>query len=253
MKLKRKTTVQVGIFVSFGIVLTMAFVFFIGKERSLFKKRYTLVAPFKDVSGLRMGAMVQLAGLNVGFVDGVRFPKDNAADHLEVVLEIGKKFQERIRQDSRASIQTQGLLGDKYILITTGSGNVPVLQEGETLVTEGIGGLTALADSGKEMMEEVRTAAKKFQNTLDQLALGGDDRALAKSTLWNLNRASYDLRLILDGIRNGEGSIGALLRDPALYHDLRALIGHADRSKLLKNVIRATIVEQEKVSTQPVE
>lgn len=252
MQIKRATLIDVGLFVVVGLGLALAALFFIGRERSFFERRYTLYSQFEDVSGLRMGALVQLAGLNVGYVQGVRFPQDKGSDKLEVVLKISRDYKERIRKDSKASIQTQGLLGDKYILITTGHPNVPPLEDGEFLLTEEGAGIQALASSGSKTLKEVQEAAKKFREALEKLPLEGKDKESMRKTMKNVEGSSEDLQVILSRVRKGEGTVGALLMDPALYHDLRALMGHANRNKLLKNLIRATIAEQEKATQKPI-
>lgn len=252
MKILKKTILDVGIFVAVGIGLVMIVLFFIGRERNLFEPRYTLHARFNDISGLRMGAVVRLAGLNVGYVDGVRFPKEGEGDLLEVVMKVNKDFQDRIRGDSRASIQTQGLLGDKYISISTGTTASAPLQDGAVLQTEGVGGIAALADKSTEMVEEITEAAKSLRKALDNLPLEPADKEHLRKTFANVDQASQDLKVIFSRVRHGEGSLGAFLADPALYHDLRALLGRANRNKLLKNMIRATIQEQDKATRRPI-
>lgn len=251
MRLRRKTLIEVGIFVTLALAATFLAVFMIGRGRGIVGKTYTLRVAFDDVSGLRQGAQVQLAGLNVGYVDGVRFSGDSKSRGLDVILKISVGFKEFIRQDSTASIQTQGLLGDKYILITRGRTSSPVLNDGESLQSEGIGGLSAMAAKGSKMMDEVALTAQRFRKVLEKLSLDEADEGTVKNILAEVEGASADLHTILSGMKEGEGTIGALLKDPALYHDLRALMGRANRSKLLKNLIRATISEQEKATTQP--
>lgn len=253
MRVSKRTLIDVGVFVTIGVGLAMVVVFFIGRERSLFEKRYTLIAPFKDISGLRMGAVVRLAGLNVGYVDGVRFPADKGSDHLEVMLKISEEYKERIRKDSRAGIQTQGLLGDKFISLTTGNPAMPTLEDGNVLQTEGIGGVAALADAGKELMEDLKETSKKFRETLDKLPVDPEDKWRVKEILWNMQATTADIKSLTARIRKGEGTVGGLLVDSSLYHDLRALLGRASRNKLLKRYIRAAILEQEKGTRMPVE
>ena len=252
MKTKRSALIDVGIFMTVGLVLALVSVFFVGREKSLFEKRYALVASFKEISGLRMGAIVQLAGLNVGYVDGVRFSKEGSGDHLDVILKIGKTYQDRIRKDSKASIQTQGLLGDKYILITTGSGNMPPLVNGNTIATEEGGSFAALAETGRKTLDEIQETAKTFRSAVKELKLDDKDREHIKKILAHLDETSASFSIIMEKVKNGEGTVGALLMDPSIYFDMRALMGHANRNKLLKNMIRATIEEQEKATTKPV-
>lgn len=242
MRIKRKTLIEVGVFVTAALGAAFLAIFLIGRERGLFGKTYTLVAPFEDVSGLRQGAQVQLSGLNVGYVDGVRFSQKIKG--LDVILKISTDYKDYIRQDSLASIQTQGLLGDKFILIARGSPSQPALSEGDILATEGIGGLGAIAEKGKKMMDEIAAAAEKFREVLEKVPLDPKNRQAIQNILTNLEA-------IIADVHEGKGTIGALLRDPALYHDLRALLGHANRSKLLKNLIRASIAEQEEATQKP--
>lgn len=244
MKIRSKTLIEVGVFVAVALGATFFAIFLVGRERGLFGRAYTLLASFDDVSGLREGAQVQVAGLNAGYVDGVRFAQTTKG--LDVVLKISTHFKDFIRSDSVASIETQGLLGDKFILISRGSPASPPLADGDFLRTEGIGGLSAIADKGKKMMDEMALAARRFREALEKIPLDEANRQAIKSIL-------ADLSEIMAGLKEGEGTIGALLRDPALYHDLRALMGRANRSKLLKNLIRATITEQEKATQQPVQ
>lgn len=244
MRIKRKTLIEVGVFVTVAVGATFFAIFLIGRERGLFGRTYTLIAPFEDVSGLREGARAQLSGLNVGYVDGVRFSQKTKG--LDVILKITTDFKNYIRQDSLASIQTQGLLGDKYILISRGSPSLPALSDGSVLQTEGLGGLGAMAEKGKKMMEEITTAAEKFREALEKVPLDPKNRQAIQHIL-------QDMEAIVADVREGKGTIGALLRDPGLYHDVRSLLGRANRSKLLKNLIRATIAEQERETGRPLE
>ena len=250
MRVKQKTLIEVGIFVALGLGIALVSVFFIGQGRSFFSRTYTIIASFNEVSGLRKGAVVQLSGLNVGYVDGVRLPQNKEGKNLDVVLKIMERYKEYIRRDSLATMQTQGLLGDKFILVTRGSPSQPALANGESIETQGGADLTG---KGKEMLSAMTDAAKKFRETMDKLSLDETDKEAVKKILSNMEGASGDLKSILNRVNQGEGTIGALLKDPALYNDMRALMGRANRSKLLKNLIRSTISEEEKGTKKPLE
>ena len=73
-----------------------------------------------------------------------------------------------------------------------------------------------------------------------------DGKKDTKGLITNLKKASSDLSEILAGIRRGEGTVGMLIRDPELYNEMKALLGKANRSKLMKTVIRATLQENDK-------
>lgn len=246
MRTKKSTLIDVGIFVAVGLGLAMVAIFFIGRERSLFEKRYTLSVLFSNISGLRLGAVVQLAGLNVGYVSGVRFPKEGTdTGKLMVIMKVNEAYKNHIRTDSAASIETQGLLGDKFIQITPGTLARPPLQDGDAVSSQEGHSMQVLAEEGKKTMIELQETSKKIRETLDKIPWETIDKEKVQKILDNVES-------VTSSVKEGDGTIGALLMDPSLYFDLRALLGQANRNKLLKNLIRATIEEQEKATAMPI-
>jgi phospholipid/cholesterol/gamma-HCH transport system substrate-binding protein len=303
MKKQFFTEVRVGLFVLFGLVFVMIAIFMLGSEKRLFENFYTIYSKFEDISGLRVGAAVQLAGLDVGMVDEIRFSKDISEKEVTVVLRLNTKFQDRIRADSVATINTQGLLGDKFIYISVGSPLEPVLDDGAFIKTEEAVPIYQLAEKAGKIMDDIGDAAeaiktmlvsvegekdgdfkmtlKSVRTTLERIQKGpGLAHALiydpegkqvverlsvalksisdlttgiseegkkeTRGLVTNLRMASADLEKILSGIRRGEGTLGKLVRDPELYNDLRAFLGKANRSKLIRAVVRTTIEENDK-------
>ena len=298
------TELRVGLFVSAGLVLTMIVIFMIGTESRLFGRYYTLFANFEGISGLRTGAPVQLAGLKVGYVDDIHFPEDMKERRITVELQIHKVYQKHIRQDSVASIETEGLLGDKFVYLSMGSEVQPVIPDRGVVPSKETTSIFALADKAGEVMDDIgeasaalrdmltsikgkkgegdlRAAISSVRRTLEQIEKG---KGLAHALIFdpkgeeaidhladtlksvsgivagaeeeskgelgglivNLRHASADLRTILGRVRRGEGTIGRFINDPSLYEDLRSLVGRANRSKLMRAVIRSTIRERER-------
>ncbi|MBI2342459.1 MAG: MCE family protein [Deltaproteobacteria bacterium] len=304
MQDREKIQIRVGIFVLLGLILGMYFIFMIGGEKQLFEQRYTLNTKFKDISGLRVGAPIQLAGLKVGFVDSIKFSPDLTQKDVEIALKINKKFQDRIRKDSEAAINTQGLLGDKFVYISVGSETELVLQDGDFLAGREVASLYSIAEKGGEILENVKeasTSAKKFfedmyagkenireslqslrnimhqtekgEGLLNALIYDSKGREVvadiadsmeslknivgradeedkkngeASGVVKNLRVASEDLKQIVAKVNRGEGTIGGLIADPTIYNDIRALFGRANRNKLLKTVVKATLTENDK-------
>ncbi len=128
----KKTSLEffVGVFliVSFAAFAYISLQF---GEFSFFSqgRNYTLVAEFDSVSGLKKGAQVSIAGVDVGKVSTIRLTEDQQA-RVELYLNRDVK----ITEDAIASIKTQGIIGDKYIRISQGGSDV-FLEEGG-LITE---------------------------------------------------------------------------------------------------------------------
>src|SRR3990170_3653671 len=100
MDKKTFTQVRVGIFVSLGVLLIMVVIFLLGGERNLFERHYSLYSNFGNISGLRIGASVFLAGITVGSVEDIQFPKELTDREVRVRLKIATRFRDRIREDS---------------------------------------------------------------------------------------------------------------------------------------------------------
>lgn len=265
--------IKVGFFVLVALAVAMLFIFMIGSEKSIFRSQYTLSATFADISGLRIGAPVQLAGLNIGQVSDIRFPKDLAEKKIVVKFKIAKKFQDRVREDSVATINTQGLLGDKFIFVTMGSPDKPVIEHGGMITSREVVGIYDLAEKGGEILTDIQKAVNSASKVFQNLSEGKGDVAASLSSLRVIleqaekgkglvhslifdpdgEKISKDVSEVVNNLRNitkkvddGEGTIGALIADPTIYQQLRAFFGKANRNLLMKSLVRATIKENER-------
>jgi phospholipid/cholesterol/gamma-HCH transport system substrate-binding protein len=218
------TEARVGIFVIAGILLAMIVVFQLGSQHEIFQRQCTLFASFRDISGLRVGATVQLAGLNVGSVDDIRFPKDLMNKQITVVLRIRRHFQDRIRADSVATVNTQGLLGDKYIYISVGSEDQPVIPDHGFVPSKETTSIFALADKAGKIMDDIGDAASSLNDLMKSVQGGkeGDLKASIKS-----------IRHTLEQIEKGKGTLHALIYDPKGEELVRDL---ADTMRSMKEI-----------------
>jgi phospholipid/cholesterol/gamma-HCH transport system substrate-binding protein len=107
-----------GMFFLVGVVLVSGVIFFIGFNKGFSQPRITMAVLFDKVGGLTEGAPVRLSGVTVGLVDSISFlPEEVMARGIEVKLSVYKKFEEQVRRSTRVSVQTEGVLGSKYIEI----------------------------------------------------------------------------------------------------------------------------------------
>src|SRR5277367_3149774 len=118
MAKQAEVEIKVGLFVSIGLGLIMLAILLLGGANSLFTRNNTYFSHFPSVEGLISGAKVVIGGLQVGTVDSVEF--DAERKDIRVRIEVARKYAEWIRKDSTLEIMTQGVLGDKYISVTSG-------------------------------------------------------------------------------------------------------------------------------------
>lgn len=275
MESAKNTELRVGLFVFFGGVLALLTVFFIGGQQSVFSRKYELHAHFESGSGLRPGANVVLAGVPVGQVERIDLPEKVDERNVTVVLTVDREQQARIRADSVATIMTQGLLGDKYISITLGGEAQAMLEDGSSIISQEEFSFTQVMDKAGVLLDEVigvsETVNKllaagtneetkgdiaailhSLRGTLEEIEKGKgavhsliyDDEG--KTAVRDLVASIQGLKEITDKLKNGDGTVGKLIQDPALYYDLRTLMGRINRNKLYRTVVRETVEQNDK-------
>lgn len=192
---------RVGLLILASLVVVAGGVFWVGSTGNVFGERFRLVTLMSSASGLAPGASVQLAGQNVGQVSRVDLiapeQRSDGGEAVAVTLAVDRGVATQIREDSRARIQTQGLLGDRLINITPGSPGAAPLRPGDTLAAV---------------------------EPLDYQEILGE----ASGAVGNLTRITRDLSELTGRIAEGEGTAGRLLLDPTLYRRLVSLSGSLD-------------------------
>jgi phospholipid/cholesterol/gamma-HCH transport system substrate-binding protein len=266
MKPSTSTEIKVGIFVVVILFLFGAAVFTIGSHQKYFQRQYTLWASFSNISGLIVGAPVRLAGLTVGRVNTIRFPEDTGAKTITVELKINKAVQKRIRDDSIASIQTMGLLGDKYVEVSLGSPDHAVLQDEARIDSVDPIDLLAYAAKIEETIDAVNTilidvkaisgqirGGKGLLHALLYDPAGGElvnnlavASGSAEDLMTDLSSAVKSVDHIVKKVERGEGTLGGIINDPTVYEDLKVVLGGAKRSKTIKALIRYSIKKKKK-------
>ena len=232
------------IVVALGI-LTLA-VYKLGQAANLFTKRYDLVAYLKEASGLREGGTVTLAGQLAGTVKKIEFlPVDaDTMRNLKITVGVDQNLQDQIRTDSKAQIRTMGLLGDKIFDISPGTPRHPILKAGDTIAVS-------------PALDYEQVLAQAAGAVGDVVDLTHDMRALTsgivhgEGTLGQLvtNRALYDqltstlsrTNSMLARLQNPNGTVGRLLDDPLLYTQITGMVASTDSLLRAVNSAQGTL------------
>jgi phospholipid/cholesterol/gamma-HCH transport system substrate-binding protein len=246
MKPTKFTELKVGIFVVIILFLFAVGIFAIGSHQKYFQRQYTLWVSFSNISGLIVGAPVRLAGLTVGRVNDIRFPADPKTKTITVELKVNKGVQKRICEDSIASIQTMGLLGDKYVEISLGSPQSGALADASKL-EETIDAVNTILIDVKAISGQIRSGQGLLHAILYDPA-GGElvknlsvASASAEDLMKDLSSAVKSVDNIVKKVERGEGSLGGIINDPTVYEDLKVILGGAKQSKTIKALVRYTI------------
>ncbi len=235
---------RVGAFVAAALALFVVFVLVVGSRGRLFENRYPLRASFRSVEGLMVGAPVRLAGLTVGQVASISFGREPGDKRLMVQLSVDRRFQEKLREDSVATISTIGLVGDKYVEVTVGTPDRRVLEPQAFVRSTDPPDIGKLAENGEQIvtsLNKVATALAEGHGLLHALVYDPKgERMLA-----DLAQSAADLRETTGKLAQGEGTLGALLNDATLYEDLSNLLRGTERSWILRTLIRSGVRQGE--------
>jgi phospholipid/cholesterol/gamma-HCH transport system substrate-binding protein len=186
---------RLGAFIVVTLTILVAGVFIIGSKQYLFSFTYQLKAQFDNVAGLDSGADVRVGGVHSGTVRSIVLPH-KPGEKVTVVVDLGKSTHEIIKQDSVATIETEGLLGNQYLAISFGSSGKADVRDGDTIASE----------PPLEMAELLQ----KTSGILDS----------SQQAIQNATRATANLDSISAKINTGQGTVGALVNDKQLYSNL---------------------------------
>lgn len=176
-----KRPIIVGIFIFIGILFLIGGVMIVGNLRSTFTKKITVSSVFGDVNGLHSGNNIWFSGVKIGNVKKIEF---YGKSQVKVIMHINIESKQYIRKDAKVKIGTDGLIGNKILVIYGGTINSPEIEDGDSLFNE-----TIL--SSEDMMET-------FQKN-------------------NLNVLTLTNKLV-----DGEGTIGKLLNNDSIYYNISA-------------------------------
>jgi phospholipid/cholesterol/gamma-HCH transport system substrate-binding protein len=191
---------------------------FVGRGQKWFAKRAPYKVVFSKVQGLKPGTPVTISGMEVGNVKSLRLDPQSK---VELMIEVLQRYQGNIRQDSQAAI-AMALIGGKTIEITVGSPEKPLLPPGSTIPSLEPKEITDLL---KEI--DVKGYLKKIDDVLDNLKSITHKLDDPKGSLF---RTLGNLEFVTSQLKNGRGSMGAILQDPKMHGEINAAIAQVRRS-----------------------
>ena len=245
---------KIGLLTLIAIVIAAGVIFLLSGEGGFFWQRYTLKAQFPNAGGLKTGAPVRLAGVEVGSVTAIEF----SGDKVEVTFELSKDQRARVTDQSVAIIGSVSLLGESALDIKAASSGAPVPEWGYVKTGRTPGQLADVSEQANlgliqatDLLKEIRagkgslgklvTDDTLYRETTDLLVAAkavAESLRAGRGTLGRLNSdpAAYEalktslenLQGITTRINNGEGSLGRLLKDEELTNSLNSATRNVD-------------------------
>ena len=214
---------RVGTFVLVALVAGIGLVYALGARARLFEARYTVHADFTEVGGLNEGATVRLAGVQIGRVSRVNLPAEPGGK-VRVDLSIAKQFENRVRKNSVARIETQGLLGDRIVELTVGTADAPATHNGDVVPSRDPTDFGKIVGQGAETMKNVAALADSLKATADALRQSKliED---ASATMASTRRVTDRVSRMVDEVEKGRGWAHALIyEEPVALRKMNEVI-----------------------------
>lgn len=205
MKTTPSQKIRIGLFTFIGLLVLIAAIFFIGNQKSLFSATFKLSGRFNNVNGLQVGNNVRFAGINVGVVNDINIINDTS---VQVVLSINDGVKKFVKKDARMSIGSDGLMGDKLVVLMPGGTNTT------TMVNDG--------------------------DRIGSVNPADVDKIIAKFTKMADNAGTLidGLSQIVAKVNSGKGSIGRLLNNDKMAREMEKTVTQAKTT--MQNVHKTT-------------
>lgn len=188
--------IRLGLFVVTGFLLLAIAIFFIGKQDNLFDPVFKISTTFYNVSGLMVGNNIRFSGINVGTIGDIKIISDST---VQVDMVIRKNVQQFIKADSEAAIGSEGIIGDRLLIITQGTIDAPIVENGQQIAS----------------VEPIETDA--IMESLSNTAV-------------NAEIIAQQLAGVMMDINNGKGTLGRLIRDTDIADNLGSTMANLKAS-----------------------
>lgn len=193
---KNTRAFAVGLFIFIALIIFVIGVLTLGGQRKAFANTVDVKAIFKDVNGLQGGSNIWFAGVKIGTIKDISFTPDG---NVEVKMGIEESARQYIHKDAKAKVGTDGLIGNKIIVLYGGTEKTPVISDGDVLQAETLFNV-------EDMMTTLQANNK------------------------NLLAITTDFKAVSEGLANGQGSIGQLLKDETMANTLQATLATLQRT-----------------------
>lgn len=241
--------IYVGLFVVLGLILFGAAIFLIGDRRMLFSKSFEIYTQFSKVTGLMDGAKVRVSGRDAGEVLEIQNPP-NPSSKFRVKMRITESLHPLVRTDSLVTLQTDGVVGNKFLQVNAGSDSAPMAPSNSILSSREPFEMTDLLQQASDVVATMNQTVRALQDDVEKtMKIAGETITSAGNLIDEVgvdikgltasgNKVAEDLSAIVENARAGHGTVGKLINDDEVYANITAMTAEAKTT--LENVREAS-------------
>jgi phospholipid/cholesterol/gamma-HCH transport system substrate-binding protein len=213
----------VGVFVLSALLLFSVGLFLIGNRQKAFAHHVDFFTKLNDVNGISPGSKVRVSGFEAGQVTGIEIP-DRPSDKFRLKLHVDSKLHRLIRDDSFVTVESDGLVGDKFLLIHEGTDQAHEAAIGTTLPAKEPIELAAVIEKATGLIDRANAAI-------------GDITTKADTTLDAITTTVNNANGMVTGIRSGKGVVGMLLNDQQTATEAKDAVGNVQQAAVNLNQV----------------
>lgn len=225
------TELRVGVFVLVALLILAVTIFYVTGQ-GILRPKYRLYTYLPEVENLQEGAPVDLDGIQVGTVQGYALsphPSDRM-HNIQLAMRVDKRYQDQIRTDSKASLVTQGLLGDRYVTISRGLTGEVIPQNGTVQGSE-TAEIKDVVERSMDVVENLGVLSGQINEIVGKVNHGEGTigKFMNDPSFYNhLNNATAKLEAMITSIQEGNGSIGKAYASDELYKNANSAVKRVD-------------------------
>jgi phospholipid/cholesterol/gamma-HCH transport system substrate-binding protein len=248
---------KLGLFVVFGLILFVIAIYFIGINRNLFGSTFSLKSEFKNISGLKVGSNVRLSGINIGTVHKIDFISDSL---VSVKLLIKKEAQQYIKTDATASIGSDGLVGDKVLIISPGVNSKQVVKDNDIIASNKTIELEDIMNSVNRSAANAEVITKQLSDfsykmndkkgILSKVMTNQDFANSIQNTIVNLESSVREIALFSPKLNDNNGAISKIFNDKEFANRLESTIENLQKSSNELSVFTANMNNEHNMLTK---
>jgi len=218
---------RVGLTVVIASATLMVLIFLMSGTGGWFTRKIMLRSYVDNAGGLREGAPVRLAGVDIGNVTGIRIVGGKPATPVEVTMKVNTNYKFNLRKDSVTMLSTAGILGETYIDVDSSAAKGPEAADGDTLAAKQQPDIQDVVRASQGTLQNIDTLLKRVDRIVAfiESGQGSIGKVIYDPALYNqLNATVVEFKGLVDDIQNGKGSLGPLFTSDEVYKKAVAAI-----------------------------
>jgi phospholipid/cholesterol/gamma-HCH transport system substrate-binding protein len=224
--------VRVGITVVLAALTLAVLIFLMSGTAGFLTNKITLYAYFDNAEGLLVGAPVNLHGVAIGNVKGIKVVPGRQLDPVQIAMKVNTKYQFFLRRDSTATIKTAGVLGQSFVDLESKGAVGEQVRDSDTLPSLNAPGLEDVVRSSQSTLQNMDILVRRLDRIVAQVESGKGSigKLISDPSVYNkLNLMLTEIQTLVSGISSGKGSIGKLISDDELYRKANDTVDKLDK------------------------